>query len=81
MVEPTCEIFNQWENEGHNVEYVRCDKGEKYEFTGKNTPQRNYLAEISFHVLANKGRAMLRNARAPKASRYLLWGEAYKITL
>jgi hypothetical protein len=27
MVEPICKIFNQWKNEGHEVEYVRCDKG------------------------------------------------------
>jgi len=96
MVEPTCEIFNQWENSGRKVEYVRCNEGgenkalqkrlkssswkmqPKFEFTGRNTPQRNHLAEISFHVLANRGRAMLENAGVPRAYRYLLWREAFK---
>jgi hypothetical protein len=50
----------------------------KFEFTGRNTPQRNHLAEISFQVLANRGRAMLENVRVPKAYRYLLWREAFK---
>jgi hypothetical protein len=81
LVEPTCKIFNQWENEGHKVEYIHCDEGgenialqkrlkslswkmqPKFKFTGRNTPQRNHLAEISFYILPNKVRAVLENAR------------------
>ena len=50
----------------------------QFEFTGRNTPQRNYLAEIGFHVLANRGRAIMENAKVPRAYRYLLWREAFK---
>ena len=29
------------------------------EYTAVNTPQQNHLAELSFHILANRGRALM----------------------
>ena len=50
----------------------------QFEFTGRNTHQRNHLAEIGFHVLANHGRAIMEDAGIPRNLRYLLWQEAFK---
>ena len=47
------------------------------EYTGRDTPQRNHLAELGFAVLANRGRAVLAKANIPKDIRYLLWREAF----
>jgi len=48
------------------------------EFTGRDTPQRNYLAEVGFHVISNRGRAIMHAAKVPKNYRYLLWREAFQ---
>ena len=50
----------------------------EFEFTGRDTPQRNHLAELGFAVLANRGRAIMVRAHVPKDIRYLLWREAFK---
>lgn len=49
----------------------------KFEFTGRNTPQRNHLAELGFASLANKGRAMMVDANVPLETRYKLFREAF----
>ena len=46
------------------------------EYTAANTPQQNHLAEISFHVLANRGRALMHRANVPLLMRYNLFREA-----
>jgi hypothetical protein len=46
------------------------------EFTGRDTPQRNYLAEVGFHVLSNQGRAIMHDAKV--TSCYLLWRKAFQ---
>jgi hypothetical protein len=50
----------------------------EFEFTGRDTPQRNHLAELGFAILANRGRAILGRANIPFAIRHLLWREAFK---
>ena len=49
-----------------------------FEYTGRDTPQRNSLAEVSFHTLASRGRAIMNDANIPRNLRYLLWREAFQ---
>jgi hypothetical protein len=48
------------------------------EYTGRDTPQRNSLAEVSFHTLASRGRAVKNDAQVPNDFRYILWQEAFR---
>jgi hypothetical protein len=48
-----------------------------YEFTARDTPQQNHLAELGFAVLANRGRALMIRANVPKVTRYKLFKEAF----
>jgi Reverse transcriptase (RNA-dependent DNA polymerase)/Zinc knuckle len=50
----------------------------KFEYTGRDTPQRNSLAEVAFHTLASRGRAIMNAANIPKALKFLLWREAFQ---
>jgi len=50
----------------------------KFEFTGRDTPQRNYLAEVSFATLAARGRAIMSAANIPVDHRKLFWREAFQ---
>jgi hypothetical protein len=52
--------------------------GLQFEFTGRNTPQQNSLAEVAFATLANRGRAMMHRANLPLRLRYLLFKEVLK---
>ena len=36
-----------------------------YEFTAKDKPQQNHLAELGFYMLANKARALMAVAHIP----------------
>ena len=61
----------------------RCNSADwkfdiKFEYTARDTPQQNHLAEIGFAVLANRGRALMADANAPLKERYLIFGEAFK---
>jgi hypothetical protein len=49
-----------------------------FEYTGRDTPQRNSLAEVSFHTLASRGRAVMNDAQVPNEFRYILWREAFR---
>jgi hypothetical protein len=53
--------------------------GIKFEYTGRNTPQRNSLAEVAFHTIASRGRAMLNTATVPREFRFMLWREAFNM--
>jgi hypothetical protein len=44
---------------------------------GRNTPQRNHLADIAFLVLSNQGQAMMENSKILKNRNYLSWREAF----
>jgi hypothetical protein len=47
--------------------------GIKFEYTGRDSPQRNSLAEVAFHTIASQGRAMLNAANVPREFRFMLW--------
>ena len=51
--------------------------GLTFEFTARDTPQQNSLAEVGFATLANRGRAMMHRANVPEAARYKVWREAF----
>jgi hypothetical protein len=48
------------------------------EYTARDTPQQNHLAELGFASLANKGRALMVRGNTPLSVRYLLCREAFK---
>lgn len=49
-----------------------------WEFTARNTPQQNHLAELGFTTLAKGARAMMHAANVPPDIRYKLIKEAVK---
>jgi hypothetical protein len=50
----------------------------EFEFTARDTPQQNHLAEVGFATLANRGRAIMHHANVPMHTRYKLFPEAFK---
>jgi hypothetical protein len=76
--------FIRCDNAGENKKLAQRTEssdwqfGINFEFTGRDTPQRNHLAELGFATLYNKGRAMMIKANLPKNVRYLLYKEAFK---
>ena len=72
------------DNAGENLKLKeRCENKDWklpliYEFTARNTPQQNALAEVSLHILAGRARAMLYDASVPSDMRHLLFPEAVK---
>ena len=97
MIEPTCELFHQWQEEDKKkIKYLRMDgAGENkklakrlrsvdwkinpsIEYTARDTPQQNHLAEIGLTVLINRARAMMHRANLPLNLRYTLASEALK---
>jgi hypothetical protein len=50
----------------------------KFEFTGRNTQQSNYLAEFGFAKIAARGRAMMSAAKVLKELYKKLWQEAFQ---
>jgi hypothetical protein len=49
----------------------------EFEFTARDTPQQNSLAEVGFATLANRGRALMHRANLSMAMRYKLAQEAF----
>jgi len=52
--------------------------GIEFEFTARDTPQQNSLAEVGFATIANRGRAILHHANIPYSIRPRVWTEAFK---
>ena len=50
----------------------------KFEFTGRDTPQRNHLAEVGLATIAARGRAIMSAAGIPKELRQKFWREAFQ---
>jgi hypothetical protein len=50
----------------------------KFEFTGQDTPQRNYLAEVELATIASRGRAIMSAAAIPKELCQIFWREAFQ---
>ena len=53
---------------------MKCE----FEFTARDTPQQNSLAEVGFATLANRGWAMMHRANLPMMDRYRLAHEAFQ---
>ena len=49
-----------------------------FEYTARNTPQQNHLAEVGLTTIVNRGRSMMVAANVPTEERYRLFGEAFK---
>jgi hypothetical protein len=49
-----------------------------YEYTARDTPQQNHLAELALATMANKGRACMTAANVPENLRYLLYHKAFQ---
>ena len=52
--------------------------GLTFEYTARDTPQQNHLAELAFATLANRGRAMMHAANIPIKLRYKVFKEAFQ---
>ena len=71
--------FVRLDNAGENTKLQkRCDSEAwklaiDFEFTARDTPQQNHLAELGFAVLANRGRAIMHRANIPLNLRYKLY--------
>jgi hypothetical protein len=52
--------------------------GITFEYTARDTPQQNSLAEVGFATLTNRGRAMMHKANIPMEVRPKVWTEAFK---
>jgi hypothetical protein len=50
----------------------------EFEFTPRDTPQHNHLAELRFASIANKGRALLSAANVPMKVRLKVWVKAFE---
>jgi hypothetical protein len=50
----------------------------KFEFTARDTPQQNHLAELGFTHLANYGRALMARANVPLNIRYKVFTKAFQ---
>jgi hypothetical protein len=49
-----------------------------FEFTPRDTPQHNHLAELALASIANKGRALMSAANVPTKIRYKVWVKAFQ---
>jgi hypothetical protein len=72
------------DNAGENkLLQQRCESKDwqfaiNYEYTGRDTPHHNHMAELGFATLGNKGRALMVRANIPMSKIYLLFREAFK---
>ena len=49
-----------------------------FEYTARDTPQQNHLAEIALAVITNRGRALMHRANVPYEMKFKLWKEAFR---
>jgi hypothetical protein len=74
--------YLRMDNAGENIRLVRrmnCAEWKlniEPEFTAAYTPQQNHLAELSFYIIANRGRALMHRANVPLEMRYKIFKEA-----
>ena len=50
----------------------------QFEYTARDTPQQNHLAELGFAVLSNRAPTLMTAANVPLTKRYKIWKEAVK---
>ena len=70
-----CRLNNARENK---LLQKRCNSakwqlGVEFEFTARDTPQQNHLAELGFAVLANRGRALMTRVNVPMEYQFKLF--------
>jgi len=76
--------YLRMDNAGENKKLAELAMSDKWklnievEYTGRDTPQRNHLAEISLHSLASRARAMISHANIPEDKVFKLFPEAVK---
>jgi hypothetical protein len=76
--------YIRMDNTGKNVALQeRSDSSDwklriKYEYTARNTPQQNHLAEQGFAHLAKLGRAIMNHVNVPLKWRFKLFAKAFK---
>ena len=69
------------DNVGENIALEKRLKSESWkipveiEYTARDTPQQNSLAEVAFYALANKAQAAMHHANLPMEMRFQLFGE------
>jgi hypothetical protein len=87
MIEPACAQLHRWKTSGHGVKYIRMHDQRvssdwkleiKLEYTARNTPQQNHLAEQGFAHIAKLGRALMNHANVPLKWRFKLFAKAFK---
>ena len=49
-----------------------------FKYTARDTPQQNYLEELIFLVLENKGRSLVYCSNVPTAIRYHIFSKAFE---
>ena len=71
------------DNAGENIALEKRLKSESWknpvevEYTARDTPQQNSVAEVAFYALANKARAAMHQANLPMEMRFWLFGEIF----
>ena len=71
------------DNAGENIALEKRLKSESWknpvevEYTARDTPQQNSVAEVAFYALANKARAAMHQANLPMEMRFRLFGEIF----
>ena len=71
------------DNTGENIALEKRLKSESWknpvevEYTARDTPQQNSVAEVAFYAVANKARAAMHHANLPMEMRFRLFGEIF----
>ena len=71
------------DNAGENIALEKRLKSEAWknpvevEYTARDTPQQNSVAEVAFYALANKARVAMHQANLPMEMRFRLFGEIF----
>ena len=71
------------DNAGENIALEKRLKSESWknpvevEYTARDTPQQNSVAEVAFYALANKARAAMHQANLPVEMQFRLFGEIF----
>eukprot|EP00957_Ditylum_brightwellii_P139749 10649667-Ditylum_brightwellii.AAC.1 len=52
-----------------------------FEYTARDTPQQNHLAELGFSVLSARGCTLMHQANVPKQMRYQIFPKAFETAI
>jgi len=86
MAEAMCKLFKAWRDKGIIMKLFEQRErskdwqlGIQMEYTPRDMPQHNHLAELVFVAIGNKGRVMLVQANVPLKYHFHLYREAFKM--